>query len=642
MNTTVFPQAPAGQVMLSPAQALQFAQSAYSAGEFGRAEELCRLILAQRENADALHIVGTIAGRSGRAQEAADLFARVLILRPRSHLAHNNLGNALRDLGRPDDALASYERTLRLEPRFAPAHNNRGNVLRDLKRFAPALSAYDSALRFDPHNAETLNNRGLALHDLGRYEEALTSYERALQLRPDFAEAWNNSAAVLQEMRRMEEALACCDSALRLRPDYAEALNNRGLILRDLGRFADSLATLDEAVQLAPGHAEAWNNRGNTLRDLQRFEEALASYTHAVELNPAHAVAWCNQGLIQHGLRQLEAAAASYEHAIALDPEYSLAHVNHSLLCLMRADFARGWKEYEWRRQPGEEKAEPGTPWDGVAPIAGKTLLLTPEQGLGDMIQFSRYAKSIAERGARVVLRTPRALLALFETLEGVHQLLPEGSPPPPVDYRLPLLSLPLALGTDLSSIPAAPAYLRADAEKSRAWAQKLGPKTRLHVGLVWNGGFRADQPVLWSVNQRRNIELEQLALLKDVPAKFHSLQKGLPSEGDAARLAAAGWDGPAIIDHAAELHDFSDTAALIDNLDLVIAVDTSTAHLAGALGKPVWLLNRFDTCWRWMLEREDSPWYPSMKLYRQQVFNDWSHPVQRLHADLLAFTATR
>jgi hypothetical protein len=254
---------------------------------------------------------------------------------------------------------------------------------------------------------------------------------------------------------------------------------------------------------------------------------------------------------------------------------------------------------------------------------------------LGDSIQFCRFVTQVAALGANVILEVPKALYRLFLSLNGVAHLVVQGDPLPPFDCVCPLLCLPLALKITLGEVRMTVPYLCPRAERVTYWREKLGARTRPRVGLVWSGGLRPDQPELKAVNERRNIPLTQLASLKHSGIEFYSLQKGQPAEGELAALRAARWDGPEILDHTQELADFEETAALIEQLDLVIAVDTSTAHLAGALGKPVWLLNRFDSCWRWLLERSDSPWYPSLRLYRQATRGDWEGVVRRVRTDL-------
>jgi hypothetical protein len=303
--------------------------------------------------------------------------------------------------------------------------------------------------------------------------------------------------------------------------------------------------------------------------------------------------------------------------------------------------FEHGWRQYEWRKKgdkPIAARNFPQRPWLGEEDIAGKTLFLWYEQGFGDTIQFCRYAKLAEARGAKVVMAVQRPLRALLKESFPTIQFIDQDEVPTDFGYHCPLMSLPLAFGTTLATIPANIPYLEADAEKSLFWREKLGAKNKPRVGLVWSGGFRPNQPELWAVNRRRNIPLAKLAMLKNPDIEFYSLQKGEAAEAELADAMRNHCDGPRIIDVTGLLDDFSDTAALTENLDLVISVDTSTAHLAGALGKPVWILNRVDTCWRWLLDRTDSPWYPTARLYRQEKAGDWDAVVQRVKTDLMSF----
>jgi hypothetical protein len=313
----------------------------------------------------------------------------------------------------------------------------------------------------------------------------------------------------------------------------------------------------------------------------------------------------------------------------------------------LAGEYARGWADYEWRWQDGNswivnEKRNFAQPlWLGQEPLSGKTIFLQSEQGYGDTIQFCRYVKPVSDLGARVILEVQKPLSTLLQNLDGLAQLVVPGETLPAFDYYCPLMSLPLAMGTTLSNVPARVPYIAISDERRRLWRQKVGERRGLRVGLVWSGGFRPDQPELWSVNERRNVPLAKFAPLGHPSAEFYSLQLGQPAISELAESMAHRWDGPQVRDLTSEIHDFGDTAALIEQLDLVISVDTSTAHLAGALGKPVWILNRFDACWRWLLDRDDSPWYPTARLYRQDRPGDWDSVLERVRCDLWRWAAT-
>jgi tetratricopeptide (TPR) repeat protein len=555
-----------------------------------------------------------------------------------------NQGLALHQQGKLADAARLYGEVLQQQPNHFDALHLLGVIAAQNKKTELAVELITKAIRLNATVAAAHSNLGIALLHLKRPAEALASYDTAIALKPDFAEAHYNRGIALRDLKRSEEALASYDTAIALRPDHADAFNNRGAALLDLMRPAEALASCDNAIGLKPDHADAHNNRGNALRELQRPEAALASHDKAIALKPDFAQAHYNRGIALMALRRPDEALASYDNAIALKPDYAEAHWNQSLGLLLMGRFEPGWRQFEWRKKlkaPLGLRRYPQPLWRGDEDIAGKTLFIYWEQGLGDTIQFCRYAKIAAARGAKVVLSVQQSLIGLLRQLGPAIRIVGPDAVPADFDCHCPLLSLPLALGTTLSNIPATIPYLKSNVEKSLFWEEQLGEKNKPRVGLVWSGGFRPDQTESWNFNSRRDIPLAKLAVLKNPNIAFYSLQKGEPAESELAGLIRDRWDGPRIIDFTSRLHDFSDTAALVDNLDLVISVDTSTAHLAGALGKPVWLLNRFDTCWRWLLQRADSPWYPTVKLYRQEKAGHWDDVVERIKMDLTRFQSS-
>jgi tetratricopeptide (TPR) repeat protein len=534
-----------------------------------------------------------------------------------------------------------YDAILKSEPRNFDALFWLGVIAAQSKDLARAVEWLDKAIEIKPGNAAVHSNRGAVLAELRQWEAALASYDQAVALKPDYAVAYSNRGNVLLRLKRAAAALASFDRAIALKPDFAEAYCNRGNALKELNQYDAALASCDRAIAIRPDLAEAYCNRGIVQRELGQLDQALVSYNQAIAITAGYAEAYCNRGIVLQELRQLDAALNSYDQAISLRPDFAEAFYNRSVALLMRGDFERGWIDHEWRWKIEHGPSGMGIrafaepPWLGEESIAGKTLLLYCEQGLGDTLQFCRYAKFVADLGARVVLEVQKPLASLLAGLDGVAQSVVQGEALPAFDYRCPLMSLPLAFKTTLSTVPARVPYLKPDANKVAAWSDRLGEKRRPRVGLVWSGGFRPNQPELWSVNQRRNIPLSALAGLKNPDIEFYSLQIGQPAQSELAELISNDWDGPQLIDLTRLLNDFSDTAALIENLDLVISVDTSTAHLAGALGKPAWILNRFDTCWRWLLDRTDSPWYPTVRLYRQESPGDWDGVVRSVVRDL-------
>jgi hypothetical protein len=606
-----------------------------------------KVLQFQPRHVAALTFLSMIALQSKDPKRALRLAAEALQSDPSNAAAHLMQGNAHFDLQRPTAALASYERAIAPKPDLAEAHFRRGNVLSDLGRHQEAVVSYDRALALTPQAAEVHNNRGNSLRILKRYAEAVDGYGRAIAAAPCIAEPHFNQGLALYELDRPTEALASFDRAIALRPEYAEAHLSRGNALKRLSQPQAALASYQRAVQLKGDYAEALCNQGNVQSELGRFDAALASYDAAIAAAPGYADAHCNRGNLLGDMMRFEEALQSFDLAIAADPGYAQARYCKSLVSLLLGDWESGWRDFEWRWENPhcasikERRNFPQPQWLGAEPLEGRSILLYGEQGLGDVIQFCRYATLVAERGARVILQAPRALGNLLRSLPGVAQVVAPGEPLPHFDFHCPLLSLPLAFHSTPATIPARVPYLRSSIGKSQQWRDKLGAAAKPRVGVVWSGGFRADQPELWAVNNRRNIPLAEMAGLIHPGMEFYSLQKGEPAESELAQCKAGAGAAPELIDVARELHDFEDTAALIEQLDLVISVDTSTAHLAGALGKPVWILNRFDTCWRWFLQRTDSPWYPTARIYRQERPHDWSGVVGRVRADLARFAAT-
>ena len=643
---------------LNLAPALAQAIELHQQGELAEAERLYSAILAAKpDHADALHFLGVIRFTTGRPAEALQLVAAAMragppsaflllnhglvlnaLARPEEALAsfdraialdtgfaeaHNNRAVLLATLGRPEEALASYQAALTIEPRNPGTLFNQGNALKDLGRHEEAVASYDHALLLNPDHAAALCNRGIALHEMKRFDEALASLDDALALAPDIAEAHLNRGNVLNDLKRHEDAIASYDSALTIRPDYAEALSNRGIALHALARDEDALASFDRALALRPDYPEALSHRGATLDAMQRPEEALESYARAIALRPDYVDAYGNRGATLYNLKRLDEALADFDRALALRPDLPEVHWNQASARLIAGDFARGFTEYEWRWQReamiAVKRDFPQPPWRGED-IAGKTILLHSEQGFGDSVQFCRYVPAVAARGARVILEVEASLQRLMTTLAGVNEVIAKGASLPAFDTYCPLLSLPLAFGTRLETVPSVTPYLRAEAQDVAAWEARLSDRRRPRIGLAWSGNPTHLR------DADRSIALEALLPLIDVDASFISVQKDV-RDADAGVLAAR----TNILQVGHALNDFADTAALLSALDLIITVDTSVAHLAGALGKPVWLLLPYIPDWRWLFDRETSPWYPTARLFRQDESRSYDGVIARV-----------
>jgi tetratricopeptide (TPR) repeat protein len=595
-----------------------------------------RALAIRPDYAEALTNRAAALAALSRHDEALRSCDRAVELRPDLADAHVNRGSALHALNRFAEASLAFDRSLTLRPNYAEAHYNCANTLCALRRYDEALASVDAALALRPDYVEALTNRGAVLHALDRDEEALASLDRAIALEPSNVEALVNRGAALNAMTHYEEALACYERALRLCPNHVDALTNRGAALHELARFDEALASHDRALALRPDFAEALSNRGNTLQELRRFDDALASLDRALALQPDYAEAHSNRGNVLQELRRFDAALASYDRAITLRPNFADGHFNAAVCRLLVGDFARGWQEHEWRWETAQLRAVkrrcPQPVWTGTNDLAGKTILLHAEQGFGDTIQFCRYVPQVMECAAHVVFEVQKPLCELMRSLTGTAQIVPRGETPPDFDLHCPLLSLPLAFGTRLETISSQTPYLSAPEHKISAWRDRLGHHERARVGLAWAGDPRKSVPGANRIDRQRSLQFDRLAPVLEVrDCDFYSLQKGDDAQ---AQLRGSGLRHR-ITDWSADFQDFSDTAALIENLDLVIAVDTAVAHLAGALGKPVWLINRYNTCWRWLLDRDDSPWYPTARLFRQDETRDWNPVIARVASAL-------
>ncbi|SDT35591.1 Tfp pilus assembly protein PilF [Bradyrhizobium canariense] len=565
-------------------------------------------------------------------REAVESYDRAIALRPDHADALSNRGNALDELGRREEALASYNGALNLQPHHAEVLYNRGTVLHKLGRFDEALASYDAALTLRLDYPEALVGRGATLQDQKQFDEALKSYDRAIAVRPDYAQALVNRGATLHDLGRSDEALQSFERALASEPDNVEALTNRGVAMHDLARYDEALTSQERALAARPDDAAALNNRGVTLHKLRRLEEALASHDTAVASRPDYAEAFANRGVTLYDLKRFDEALASYDRAIALRPDYADAHFLKSLSSLVTGDFERGWIEYEWRHKaPTARLAERDFTqprWLGEDDIAGKTILLHSEQGFGDTIQFCRYVPLVAARGAHVIMEVEEPLCELMAGLAGTTQIIAKGDPLPDFDCQCSFPSLPLAFRSRLETIPARTPYLSLPAQALEYWSGLIGPKRRTRIGLAWAGNTKHVR------DRERSMRLRDLLPLLDIDATFVSLQKEV-RPGDVETLE--NYD---ILQFGEELGDFSDTAALISQLDLVISVDTSVAHLAGALQKPVWILVTHAPDWRWLLDRDDSPWYPTARLFRQSDSRAWDGVIAQVRNALLEFTA--
>ena len=578
------------------AEAMAVGWQRYQAGDFQGAELAYRgAVQADPGNAEAWCFLGIAQRARGDLAAAAASYREAVRLWPDFPEAHNNLGNVLVLQGQPAEAIACYQNVLRLRPGYADAHNGLGAALRHLGRLGEAVDCYRAALRLKPDYADAHNNLGDALSRLGRTDEAVAHYRQALQLRPNFAAAYNNLGAALRQQGQLAAAADCYRQALRLLPNYAEAHYNLGTACTQQGRLDDAVASYREAVRLKPEYAEAHFHLGQALRARGHQDEALAAFRRLLQLRPDN-------------------------------PE---AHLSRALTWLLLGDFEQGWPEYEWRLQCKDFYRPPFSRprWDG-SPLQGRTILLHAEQGLGDTLQFVRYAPLVKGRGGSVILACQKTLLALLAGCPGIDRLVAADAEPPPFDVHAALPSLPALFATTVATVPATVPYLSADPTLVERWRSELSASPGFKVGIAWQGNPN------YPADRYRSFPLARFAPLAGVPGvRLFSLQKGPGTE----QLRAAGMFP--VIDLGPRLDEgtgpFVDTAAVMKNLDLVVTVDTALAHLAGALGVPVWLVLSSAADCRWMLDREDSPWYPTLRLFRPSAGDAGADVFARLAAAL-------
>jgi tetratricopeptide (TPR) repeat protein len=663
------------------------------AGRLAEAEKICRSILATQPNLPgAWHVLSIIAARAGRPDVAVDLIQRGIEIDPNNSAMHtnlgefhrrlknldaaigslrraielqpglvdawNNLGNALKDKGMLDDALAAYKKAIALqpnsakvhynigialrlkgdpdqsissfdqaiaiEPTYADAHNGRGNALRDKGRFDEAIAEYQKAIQFQPDSAAPHANLGNALTDQRQFDAAIVEYQKALQIKSDYPEALANLANALRETKKFEEASAAARAAIELKPDYAEAHDNLGIILFDQEGYAEAINSFRKAIELKPSSAVSHNNLALALDEAGQLEEAIRAGQMAVQLNPGYAIGLNTLGnlLAQQGHHEL--ALQHFRKAVALEPGSAAARWNLARELLLLGHIKEAWAEFDSRLQIPHLRLKQNFPqpeWDGSDPT-GKVILLHAEGGHGDTLQFIRFAPQVARRGAKLILECQPALVPLLERMTELDYVIARGQPLPRFDWQIPLLSLPRVLGTTLENIPCEVPYLSAPTDRVQRWKKQLGADTKLRVGLVWSGSRYTNK-------EKRSRTIDVFAPLAQVPnVKFFSLQTG--DDSRQAPPQTMDW-----ADFSAELKDFTDTAALVQNFDLVVTIDTSVAHLAGALAKPVWVLIPFQCDSRWLLHRTDSPWYPTMRLFRQPKPGSWESPIAQMVAAL-------
>ena len=610
---------------------------------------------------DAWNLLGVTAMQLQDLPRAIECIGKAIAIAPDEAMAHTNLGVAWMASQQPDKALPCFDQALALEPGAPEPQLARGMALVALQQWPQAIDSLVQALAQQPGNAEAHFSLGRAFLELQRHDEALASYNQAISLQPSHVGALINRGLVLAALARHQEALASYDQAIALEATRPSAHTRRGDALLALGRLDEALGAYDQSLALQPDQGDVLVNRGTVLTQLQRAPEAINSFERALALNPNDVYALANLGGVLRNLGRWDESLPLCERALTLDPQHFGANMNRANVLfdtghwdaarqafakveslqpghpeatwaqgwcnLLQGNWALGFAQFESRwRKPDFAAAEARTftqpLWLGETDLRGRTILLYAEQGLGDTLQFCRYAPQVAALGAKVVLEVQPPLKKLMQSLVGEHiQVVAKGSyPMPAFDCRCPLMSLPLALKTTLDNVPSPQAYLSADKALLKLWGERLGPKKGPRVGIAWSGNAAHRNDL------NRSMPLATLLAALPPGLDVYVLQKDIRPE-DAATLQAH----DEVTHLPAAQQTFDDTAALIANMDLVISVDTSIAHLSGALGKPTWVLLSALQDWRWLLDRQDSPWYASARLFRQRSSGQWAEPLSDL-----------
>ena len=625
---------------------LQKAVGLHRSGQLEQAEQIYREILCSNpEHADALHLLGVVAYQVGKYTVAVDLVSQAIGIDSDQSSYFNNLGNAYKKLGDLVESTQAYCRAIEIEPGYAEAHNNLGNVLAEQDSLKEAISAYHRALEIDPEYSETYNNLGVVLRTQGHLKESVLAYRQAIQINPGFTNAYYNLGCLLQELGELEDSIQAYYKVLKMNPGYMEVYNNLGLALKEQDRLEESVQVYRKAVEIQPDYAEAYNNLGNILAEQDRLEESIEAYHKALEINPDYGEVYNNLGGVLQLSTDFEGAKRCYCKVLKMRPKFAPARKNLGLLSLLMGDFQSGWREYEWRWQCDEFAAKrhrfPQPFWDGSS-LDQKTILVWTEQGVGDEIMFASMLPHLLQIDVKVIVECTRRLIPLFQrTFLGV-QFIPREDPvnqqllDMSIDFQIPMLSLGKWFRPSVESFPMdQESYLLSCAKKTRQLRQRyqLLAGRRLLVGVSWKS-VGSDQ----RRSRSKSTSLESWkSILSRQDCFFLNLQYGEVKQEIEDFKSKTGlkiyYDEE--VDSLGNLDDF---AAQVSALDLIISTSNTTVHVAGGLGKIVWTLLPNVPDWKWMLKQEDSVWYPTMRLFRQNKIGDWPSVFRAVALELDVF----
>jgi tetratricopeptide (TPR) repeat protein len=601
---------------------MSLAEVCFNNANYDHALEYAEKALAiNPENAELHNNLGLILHMTGRFEEAMMHFQKAIDVQPDQAEVYYNLGMVLKEKGRLNEAIANYEKAIHLSPSNADAYVNLGIVFREIGQIDEAIVNYRKALELNPKNIDTYVNLGIALREIGQLNEAIFCFQKALQIDADYVLALNNLGITVRERGNLDDSVAWFQKVISIDPKFDNAYFNLGIVFHEKRQLDKALDFFQKTIKLNPNSDDAYYNLGIVYGEKGQFHMAIDSYKKAINIKPTNSNALNNLGIVLQDKGQIDEAILCFRKALGFKPDDAEAHWNIAQALLLSGNFKEGWKEYEWRLKVKDFHSRTFSEplWDG-SDIAGLSILLHAEQGLGDTIQFIRYVPLVAKPDTTIIVSCQKELRSLLQNVKGVSTVVSYGEPLPQFDVHCPLLSLPLLFSTTLDNIPAKIPYISADTLLVQKWREKIQPdKSKVNIGIVWAGNPKFPNDVKRSCSYDIFLPLAGLSNVA-----LYSLQKR-----EVTCQAKNFPMGMQLIDYTGDIHDFSDTAGLIENLDVVISVDTAVAHLAGALGKPVWTLLPYSPDWRWMLNRNDSPWYPSMRLFRQPSRGDWRSVIE-------------
>ncbi len=594
-----------------------------SQGNIDQAASLYSHIIARdNQHFKAIHNLAGIVAHKGHKERAIGLYELATRIEPRYASAYCNWGVVLKQTGVVDDVIDKFEKAIALDPDILAAHTNLAELYRTQRHFRKAVESYQQAVRINPQLLEMHNNMGVCYRALNENKLAVECFQKALEIKPDYIDATVNMGNALGALGLKEQAITYLRRSIELEPNLAAAYNNLGIALADTGELEEAMACYEKAISLNAKSHEALSNMANVLNSSGNSSLAVAKLEEAIALKPDYWSAYNNMGNALKDMGQYDDAIEKFKTAVELEPNSGEANANLGYMHLLQGRFLEGWDGYAWRgKVKGEALArrtydQPA--WDG-GELSGKHIYVYPEQGLGDIVQFSRYTTLLKERGAEVTLELPKSLCSLLEGLENLDHIHLQDTPPPDFDLHASIMDLPQLFGTTLETIPNPEGYLKADEGLNQKWKERLSSFNGFRVGFVWAGNPKHTN------DRNRSLKLEQIRpLLETDGVDAFSLQVG--KNGEAVAMYET-----KITDLAPELTDFAETAAAMNNLDLIITVDTSPLHVAGALGRPVWGLIPFVPDWRWLLERSDNPWYPTLQLFRQDSTKEWQPVIDQV-----------